>query len=322
MLKHLFTVFFFAIFLSAGTGQALAQTFPGGGYKDPGSGRDPNCEVREDIDDIANGPPDPGAEGPHFVWEQIYDLGYDAADLPEFEDPVEMRGEVTFPINLDCGPYPVIFIMHGGHPTCIDQDGDFYEEWPCREDIPVPCEGGDPESLTTGLCTVDDTPLYNHQGYGYLARRLASHGFIVISISANGINAVANWDVDNRARLLQNHMELWEQFNTVGGAPFGNQFINALDLQNVGTIGHSRGGGAIVRQQVINANEGAPFGIQALLQVAPVSNGPESHAVPDAALGTVLPYCDGDQADFKASAISTSRAMPSPATLDRNTPSW
>ena len=297
MFKSFAAIFFISAFLSLGPGQAVAQVSSPGGYQDPGGGNDPRCLPPGDLDDITNGPPDPGADGPFPVWQQIYDYGYDAANVPGFAHPVEMRGEVTFPIDLDCGPYPIVFIMHGNHPTCIDQEGKIYNGWPCREDQPAPCpeDGHDPGgTITTGGCREDDTPLYNHLGYGYFARMLASHGFIVVSVSANGINA-HDGDIDDRAELFQMHMELWDQFNTLGGAPFGNLFIGSVDMDNIGMVGHSRGGGGVARHVALNAAAGFPFNVKAVFMIGAVDNHPESHVIADLHLGVLLPYCDGDQ---------------------------
>ncbi len=128
---------------------------------------------------------------------------------------------------------------------------------------------------------------------------LASHGYIVISISANGINASDNNVTDlgmlARAELVQRHLNQWQTFNTTGAAPFGTKFVGKVDLARVGTMGHSRGGEGVVRHYVHNASLARPTRIKAVFPLAPVDfNRP---VVNNAALGVVLPYCDGDVSD-------------------------
>ena len=79
---------------------------------------------------------------------------------------------------------------------------------------------------------------------------------MVVSISANGINAYDNSVADRgalaRAELIQYHLGLWKDYSTSGATPFGGLFVGALDLQNVGTMGHSRGGEGVVRHFLLN----------------------------------------------------------------------
>ena len=126
--------------------------------------------------------------------------------------------------------------MHGRHSTCFS-GGSAFLEWPC----------------TGGRQTIP-----SYQGYDYLASNLASYGYIVVSVSANGINARDNGVGDlgmlARAQLIQQHLDKWHTFTTVGGAPFGTLFVGKVDLDNVGTMGHSRGGEGVARHFVLNAS--------------------------------------------------------------------
>jgi hypothetical protein len=130
---------------------------------------------------------------------------------------------------------------------------------------------------------------------------LASHGYIVVSISANGIsardNTVLDLGMDARARLIQRHLDIWNAFNTTGSAPFGNTFVGKVDLQNVGTMGHSRGGEGVVQHFIHNASLGSPYGIKAVFPLASLDfNRPVIGNVP---LGVLAPYCDGDVSDLQ-----------------------
>ena len=221
--------------------------------------------------------PDPGMPGTLAVTRTEYNFGDTAFTAPNFPGPIELHASVHFPTGLPGGPYPLILFLHGRHATCFVGGASFLQ-WPCdpsRQSIP------------------------SYQGYDYLAPVLASHGYIVVSVSANGINArdnsVHDLGMTARAQLLQRHLELWNTFNTTGGAPFGTQFVGKVDLTNVGTMGHSRGGEGVVRHFDYNLSLGSPYGIKAVLPLAPVDfNRTVINNVP---LEVVLPYCDGDVSD-------------------------
>jgi hypothetical protein len=123
----------------------------------------------------------------------------------------------------------------------------------------------------------------------------------VVSVSANGVNAVDNQVFDlgalARAELMQKHLDILNTFNTTGGAPFGTKFVGKLDLTRVGTMGHSRGGEGVVRHYVLNNSLGAPYGIKAVFPLAPVDF--NRFVVNNAALNVLLPYCDGDVSDLQ-----------------------
>ncbi|HEV8140364.1 MAG TPA: hypothetical protein VGP81_11375 [Pyrinomonadaceae bacterium] len=223
--------------------------------------------------------PDPGAPGPLAVTTEEYNFGDTAFTPTNFPGPVELIGAVHYPTSLS-GPLPLIILLHGRHATCFQGDGAQFLEWPCamgRQSIP------------------------SYKGYDYLADVLASHGYIVVSIGANGINAKDNQVRDlgalARAELIQKHLDLWNAFSTVGGAPFGTKFVGKVDLTRVGTMGHSRGGEGVVRHYVLNQAQGAPYGVKAVFPLAPVDF--NRFVVNNAALTVLLPYCDGDVSDLQ-----------------------
>ena len=219
--------------------------------------------------------PDPGIVGPYTVISQIYDFG-DQAFTPANYDAVEVRGKVFYPSNLSAGPFPLIILVHGRHEICYQSGSNTaYAAWPCSS---------------------GDNEIPNYLGYDYLAQRLASHGYIVVSIGANGIypseNMTGEYGMQARAELVQHHLNLWKQFNTTGGTPFGNTFVGKVDLSKVGTMGHSRGGEGVVQNALYNKSLGSPYGIKAVLAVAPTNF--NRYVLNGVALGVVLPYCDGD----------------------------
>lgn len=226
--------------------------------------------------------PDPGLIGPHAVIKAQYNLGDLAYDPPSFPVNVEVRGSVHYPADLVNGPYPVLMYLHGRHSTC------FTTASPGSTDLAWPCAAG-------------DEPITSYEGYDYSASQMASHGYIVISISANAINATDNSTADYgmaaRGELMQHHFDLWNIWNTVSTPPFDSLFIGSLDLQRIGTMGHSRGGEGAVRNALLNASLGSPYGIKAVLTLAPVDFG--RYIMNDIPLLNISPYCDGDVSDLQ-----------------------
>lgn len=223
---------------------------------------------------------DPGAPGPLAVTREEYNFGDTAFQPSNFPGPVELLASIHYPTNLSGGPFPVIVLLHGRHATCFSGSGGQFLQWPC---------------------TNNRQPIPSYKGYDYVSEVLASHGYVVVSISANGTNAVDNGVFDlgalARAELIQKHLDILKTFNTTGGAPFGNKFVGKFDLSRVGTMGHSRGGEGVVRHYVLNNSLGAPYGIKAVFPLAPVDF--NRFVVNNAALNVLLPYCDGDVADLQ-----------------------
>jgi len=227
---------------------------------------------------------DPGDLGPLAVWHVEYTFG-DSAFTPTGPGfpspwPVELTASVTYPTDLPSGPYPLIVLEHGRHSW--SQSG----MWP-------------PVSPS------DAIPSY--EGYDYLGENLASYGNFVVSISTNGINALDNSSPDlgtlARAELLQRHLDILRDLDTTGvvtpfgTSPFGTQFVGKIDLQNIGTMGHSRGGEGVIEQYLYNEELGSPYGIKAVFALAPVDFSREViNGVP---LGVLLPYNDGDVSDLQ-----------------------
>jgi len=224
--------------------------------------------------------PDPGLPGSYAVTKAEYNLG-DTAFLPAgFPYKVEARGSVHYPTDLSAGPFPVLIFLHGRHSTCYDTTN------PSNTALYWPCDAYGPTYA----------PITSYEGYDYLANTMASHGYIVISISANCINAFDDYTSDlgmsARAELMQFHLDLWKRYNTIGGLPFDSLFIGKLDLNNVGTMGHSRGGEGVIWNAQLNRSLGSPYGIKAVLTLAPVDF--YGHVLNGTALMNVAPYCDGD----------------------------
>ncbi len=155
-------------------------------------------------------------------------------------------------------------------------------------DKPWPCSGG-------------TKPVPSFRGYDGPATALASNGYQVVSISANAVNAydgdVYDSGAQARAELILDHLAVWKRWSTVGGGPFGRKFVGKVNLQNVGLMGHSRGGEGVARAAVLNADRGGQYGIRAVLPLAPTDFARAT--VPGVAMSVLLPYCDGDVSDLQ-----------------------
>lgn len=94
----------------------------------------------------------------------------------------------------------------------------------------------------------------SYEGYDYLLEHLARNGFIAASIHLN-----VDQHGTDRARILQHHLSiLFSQF--------GSSAAN-----NIGIMGHSRGGEAVVIATRLNQQEGWGWNINAVISLAPTN---------------------------------------------------
>ncbi len=226
---------------------------------------------------------DPAARGRYRVERLDYDLGDTAIALSGLGGHrVELRAAVYAPAAAP-GRRPVVVFLHGRHAACYSPAYDYPDnsQWPCAPGLrPVP------SSL----------------GYGEPATTLASQGYVVVSISADGINALDNEFADDlgaqaRGELVMAHLDLLARADAgrVGG--LGARARGRLDLTRIGLMGHSRGGEGVVRAAALNAARRVPYGIRGVFALAPVDFTRAS--LPGVPLAVVLPYCDGDVIDLQ-----------------------
>ncbi|PJJ55725.1 hypothetical protein [Compostimonas suwonensis] len=217
---------------------------------------------------------DPATHGQYSVERDDYDLGDEAEDIRGFGRKGEMRAALFMPVGA-AGERPVVLFLHGRHTSCSGGTRN-PDSWPCNP---------------------DQVDVASYLGYNDAAEALASRGYAVVSISANAINALDGTLSDDngavaRAQLILDHLELLREANEGPVDGLSPSLKGRLDLDHVGVMGHSRGGDGAVRAALLNAELEKPFGIEAVLPLAPTDFG--RMTLPDVPTATILPYCDGD----------------------------
>jgi hypothetical protein len=222
---------------------------------------------------IATASTDPAAPGHYRIQRLQYRVpgltidGYAAA--------VEVLAEVMAPIDR-AGPMPVVLFLHGRHSTCYrgGPRGEVSGDWPCPP----------------GWRAIP-----SHTGYRYIARLLASRGYLTVSISANGINGQDGIFIDGgasaRSQLVRHHLSLWQQWTSVGGDPWGSRFLGRVNLEEVVLVGHSRGGEGVERA-TIDTDVDDPWQVQGLVLIGPTAF--ERQVAAGVHTTVILPFCDGD----------------------------
>ncbi len=227
---------------------------------------------------------DPSEPGEYTVERLDYNLGDEAEDIRDFDRKGEIRAAVYMPKEA-VGERPVVVFLHGRHSSC----------------------GNGTRNPLAWPCNPDQVDIPSYLGYTAAAELLASQGYAVISISANAINALDGSLADDtgaaaRGQLVLDHLELLKAANAgtapvVEGAPvpISSDLTGRLDLDNVGLMGHSRGGEGIMRAALLNLELDEPFGIKSAMPLAPTDY--TRMTVPGVQTAVVLPYCDGDVED-------------------------
>jgi hypothetical protein len=116
------------------------------------------------------------------------------------------------------------------------------------------------------------TRVESFRGLEYLARHLASHGYIAISIDLDDMNinlstgSKFNRDpaIIQRGLAILEHITAMEKRNTSGPL-----FTGKIDMNNIGLIGHSRGGEAVVSAQKTNVDDSIGRNIKGIVSISP-----------------------------------------------------
>ena len=245
--------------------------------------------------------PDPAATGAHGVTVIEYDAGQTLVTDPTdgLTYPEQLEGNIHLPSGS--GPFPVLVFLHGRHGTCRYVGVELLGP-------PATC----PDTAVT-------RNVRSYQGYDYLGRNLASHGYLVMSVSANAINSF-DWAGDagaeERAQVLARSLDLLHDWNLAAGpAPVGSSLIGRVDLSRIGLMGHSRGGEGVDHFVEYNRRrtDGRRYpGLTAVFSLAATDFGDEApYGVHFAAL---LPLCDGDVYDLQGAHAYDRGRFADPAT--------
>lgn len=234
---------------------------------------EPDADVELAEAAVAIAAADPADRGPYRARRFRYQLpGFAVEDYPA---PLEVLAEATAPIGAP-GARPLVLLLHGRHSTCYrgGPDGEPSGDWPCPP----------------GWRAV---PSYT--GYRYIANVLATKGYVVVSISANGVNGQDGLFLDGgasaRSQLVRHHLALWSDWATVGGDPWGGRFLGRVNLDEVVLVGHSRGGEGVERAAV-DTDADDPWQIRGLVLIGPTAFGRQ--VAPGIHTTVILPFCDGD----------------------------
>ncbi|MFF5250068.1 hypothetical protein ACFY3V_37800 [Streptosporangium sp. NPDC000095] len=224
-------------------------------------------------------PVDPAAPGRYTVVHDEYDLGDTAITLAGLGGrQAEIRAKTYLPKEAT-GRLPLVVFQHGRHSACYN---------------PVTRQ----TSNTTWPCPAGQQPILSFTGYDGPADVLASHGYAVVSVSANGVNAADNPFSEDRGALargevVMRHLDLLaDATKGKGEAKIVELFKGRLDMDDVGLMGHSRGGEGVVKAALLNAGRPKPYGIKAVLPLAPTDFARAT--LPNIPMSVFLPYCDGD----------------------------
>jgi len=107
----------------------------------------------------------------------------------------------------------------------------------------------------------------SYKGYDYLQLQLARMGFIAVSVDCNAVNGSSSGggiaNIEARVNLIIASIKLFQTFNGANG----NTFFKKIDFAQVGLMGHSRGGDAVVMTPELISLAGVS--IRCILALAP-----------------------------------------------------
>jgi hypothetical protein len=211
--------------------------------------------------------PNPGERGSFAVKTMFYGSGTDKRRA-EFRDSVTIKTKA-----VDASPF---VSMEPAVAKSRESDWGFgVSKFPINGRVWYPAGNG-PFPLVLIVHGNHDPLDYSDPGYGYLGELLASRGFILVSVDENFINGGLRGESDGRAWMLLKHLEVWKRWNDSTGGPF----YHKVDMNNIGIMGHSRGGEAVGIATAFNRLSHYPddanvkfdfnFNIKAVFAIAPV----------------------------------------------------
>lgn len=149
------------------------------------------------------------------------------------------------------GPHPVVVVVHGSYPSCLDLPKDklFTKE---VQTVSWPQGCGTSRADNDGLTRGPDY-LRTPASLAYLARSLAERGMVAV-IPDDNTKERLDWGGEPDSQVLETnlvklHLDLVRRISA--GESFGLQWAGELsgkvDPSRVGLVGHSSGGGYVVQ---------------------------------------------------------------------------
>ncbi|WP_437676908.1 cellulose binding domain-containing protein [Sorangium sp. So ce131] len=232
------------------------------------------------------------------IAEYKFPAAIDSLVSPDYE--TELWASFYRPSSLEAGrQYPLLVFMHGNHPTCGTGENPRYDN--------------NNQYATTGTCPANYVVVPNHRGYDYIAEDLAAQGYFVVSINTNrGIHAASGTPSDElvigpRGRLLLRHLERlsrWDSGAEATPPELGVDLLDRIDFDQVGLLGHSRGGEAVRFAYNEYRRTGSPWpaliespvGIRGIFEIGPTDQGQNGQLLnaDQTAWNVILPACDWD----------------------------
>jgi hypothetical protein len=157
-----------------------------------------------------------------------------------------------------------------GYITVVDDYGWTWSDVPLKASVRFPSDvpaASSPSQISAAhpsypvvLIVHGNGPLGGYLGYEYLLDHLAHNGFIAASIHMQPCQ-----NGTDRARIARRHLEILFTM-------FGSHAAN-----NVGLMGHSRGGEAVVIAARLNEQESWGYAINAVISLAPTNQYTDEH---------------------------------------------